>query len=145
MTAPGEGPLGKSVDGRLEATPESQTDSFVVPDGKVLSITDIFLQNPEGDSGSLRIQRDDKRLLVVRLDNFRDLDYHFASPLVFTAGQKFTLDVLCQNTAAAPDGTLKQAAPGSAADASASTPPKPSPCSPAAYYIGFLKDVAPAG
>jgi hypothetical protein len=135
-TTPGEGPLGRAVDGRLEATPESQTAFFVVPEGKVLSITDIFLQNPEGDSGTLRIQRDDKRLIVVRLDNFRDLDYHFASPLVFTAGQKFTLDVVCQNPPGASDGTLR---PGAAGSAETAPPPT---CTPAAYYIGFLKDVA---
>ena len=74
-----------------------------------------MLQNPQGDSGLLTIGRDGDTLLQVRLENFRDLDYHFVAPVLFAAGKALTLTVQCQNTA--------QSTPG--------------PCSPAAYYAGF--------
>jgi hypothetical protein len=93
--------LGTPTDGRLEATPDAQTASFPVPDGKVFSLTDIFLQNPQADSGLLRVQRGKTTILSLRLENFRDLDYHFVSPLVFTAGQTLTLAVECANPAPA--------------------------------------------
>lgn len=128
ITAPGEptanrgqSDLGTPFDGRLEATPESQTVSYTVPDGEVFSLTDIFLQNPQGDSGLLLIQRGATTLLSVRLENFRDLDYHFISPLVFSPGQMLTLSVECANPA----------------------PAAPDSCTPAATYNGFTRSAPP--
>ncbi len=72
-----------------------------------LSITDIVLQNPAGDSGTLTILRDQTPLLVQQLDNFRDLDFHFITPLIFTAGQKLVLSIVCANK---PVGTTPAAA-----------------------------------
>ena len=124
--AAGSGP-GTPVDGRLETGPGKQTVSYTVPDGKVLVVTDIFLQNPQADSGILRIQRDDGRLLVLRLDDFRALDYHFASPLIFNAAQRLTVDVTCENDQA-----------GTAGATTTQTT-----CTPAAYWVGLLRDAAP--
>lgn len=47
------------------------------------SLTDIVLQNPAGDSGTLTILRGSDVVLVLNLDNFRDLDYHYVAPIVF--------------------------------------------------------------
>ncbi len=111
------GQLGTPFDGRLQTGPGAQTVSYPVPAGKVFSLTDIFLQNPQGDRGLLTVKRGDATLLSVRLENFRDLDYHFVSPMVFTAGQQLILAVQCENQA------------GGAG------------CTPAAYYGGFLREV----
>ncbi len=46
----------------------------------------------------------------IGLGNFRDLDYHFVAPIVFTAGQKLVLAADCTS-------------PG---------------CTPGAYFAGFL-------
>lgn len=108
---------GDPIDGRLQATADKQTVSYTVPAGKVLTLTDLVLQNPQGDSGLLTIGRDGDTLLQVRLENFRDLDYHFVAPVLFAAGKALTLTVQCQNAA--------QSTPG--------------PCSPAAYYAGFQR------
>jgi hypothetical protein len=114
--------LGTPRDGRLEATPEAQTVSYKVPAGEMFSLTDIFLQNPQGDSGLLRVQRGTTTLLTVRLDNFRDLDYHFVSPMVFAGGENLTLAVECANPA----------------------PATPDSCTPAATYNGFIRPAPPA-
>ena len=97
------------IDGRLFLTDKGSTD-FTVPDGGALQLTDIVLQNPAGNTGTLRIQRGDTALLVVELGNFRDLDYHFVAPIVFAAGQKLVLSAECTS-------------PG---------------CTPGAYFAGFL-------
>ena len=100
---------GRPIDGRLFLTAPGTTD-FTVPEGQVLQLTDIVLQNPGGNTGSLRIQRGDTPLLVVELANFRDLDYHFVAPIVFTGGQKLVLAADCTSPA----------------------------CSPGAYFAGFI-------
>ena len=91
--------LGTPYDGRLEVTPDAQTVSYPLPDGQVFSLTDIFLQNPDGDSGRLRVQRGKTTILSLRLENFRDLDYHFVTPIALSSGQAFTMKVSCENQA----------------------------------------------
>jgi len=98
-----------TIDGRLFLT-EAGVTSYEVPAGSTLQVTDIVLQNPTGDTGSLQIRRNGTALLVVELGNFRDLDYHFVAPIVFTAGQKLELSAAC--TAGA--------------------------CTPGAYFAGYL-------
>ncbi|PPK67662.1 hypothetical protein V5P93_005313 [Actinokineospora auranticolor] len=67
-----------------------------VPDGKTLVITDVVLQNPRGDSGTLRILRGEKVLLEFGLSNFRDVDYHYLEPLTFPPGEELRVAVNCQ-------------------------------------------------
>jgi hypothetical protein len=107
-TAAGAGAT-TTIDGRLFLT-EAGVTAYEVPAGATLQVTDIVLQNPSGDAGSLQIRRNGTPLLVVELGNFRDLDYHFVAPIVFTAGQKLELSAAC--TAGA--------------------------CTPGAYFAGYL-------
>lgn len=108
--------LGDPFDRRLAVDGKGNPRaSFKVEDGKTLSLTDIVLQNPAGDTGILEIRRGDGIILRVNLANFRDLDYHFVSAVVFRAGDEAVLSVQCAN-------------------------PNPGPnCTPAAYVTGFLK------
>lgn len=115
---------GEPTDGRLAPSGSSQTASYTVPSGKVLSVTDLVLENPAGDSGTLQVQRGTTTLLLLRLDNFRDLDYHFVTPVTFSAGQVLTIRVTCAN---GPVNT------GGAAAA-------PAPCTPALYFNGLTRD-----
>jgi hypothetical protein len=92
-TAVGSGPV-RAIDGRLFLSSSGQ-QSFPVPDGKVLRVTDIVLQNPGANTGALRVRRDDQILLEVALENFRSQDFHFVTPLTFTGGQKLVLDASC--------------------------------------------------
>jgi hypothetical protein len=103
------GTAAPSIDGRLVVKGNS-TAEFAVPGGKTLQVTDIVLENPNGDTGTLSIKRSGAVLLQVNMANFRDLDYHFVSPIIFTAGQR-----------------LQVTADGCAAQ-----------CTPGAYFSGFL-------
>jgi hypothetical protein len=58
----------------------------------------MLLQNPDGDTGTLRIQRGDDVLLAFGLENFRDLDYHFIQPVRFTEDEPVVVSVDCRNT-----------------------------------------------
>ncbi len=93
--------LGNAVDGRLFLT-ESGTRTFEVPPDRILQVTDIVLQNPNGDSGRLQIRRGDNVLLVVELSNFRDLDYHFVAPIVFTESQTLVMSAECTSETCTP-------------------------------------------
>jgi type II secretory pathway pseudopilin PulG len=109
---PSGNPLGNPADGRLAGNA-----AFKVPDKSTLSITDLVIENPNDESGTLHLQRDGKDMLVLKLDNFRDLDYHFITPITLSSGQQ--LQTQCQ-------------------PASGSTP-----CGAGVYYTGFMKAPAP--
>lgn len=107
---------GSTVDFRIttdvpaDADPET-FEAFDVPTGtipadKTLVVTDIIMQNPRGDSGTLRILRGDDVLLEAGLANFRDLDYHFLEPWTFGPTAPLTVEVSCQTPGAPepPDG-----------------------------------------
>ncbi len=125
-TSPAE--TGSPVDGRLGVTAAPGQDAqsaYNAPSGKTLSVTDLVLENPQSDSGTLFIQRDSTVLLQLRLDNFRDFDYHWTSPLVFLPKQHLTLRAHCENAAPAPG------------QSGAGQPAKS--CTPAAYFSGLLR------
>jgi hypothetical protein len=71
-----------------------------IPSGQQLLLTDIVFENSAGDTGTFRVQRGTEILFEIGLNNFRDLDYHFVTPLVFdpAAGQDLTIAVACQVT-----------------------------------------------
>ena len=90
--------LGSPVEGRLAVQcPPTCSSSVKAASKQTLSVTDLILQNPEGDSGTLTIAVNGKTALVSRLDNFRDLDYHFIAPLTLSPGDSMTITVQCQN------------------------------------------------
>ncbi|HWC13864.1 MAG TPA: hypothetical protein VG929_04645 [Actinomycetota bacterium] len=109
LTKGDDAPSVRPADGRLEV---GGSESFSVPEGQTLLVTDLILENPDGNSGTLIISRNDEVLLEVRLDNFRDLDYHFVSPIVFGPGAALVLRATCSDAA---------------------------PCSPALYYVGTIE------
>lgn len=76
-------------------------ESFVVPDGSTLRLTDLVLSNPQGDFGRLVLAQrppggTEVVLLDVALENFRDNDFHFQTPIVLPAGSRLTMSVLCR-------------------------------------------------
>jgi hypothetical protein len=61
-TTPGTGPLGAPTFGRVEVADtagndQSTTGRFGLREGQILSVTDLLLQNPRGDTGTLAIRR----------------------------------------------------------------------------------------
>jgi hypothetical protein len=91
-------PLGEPVDLRLAVEPapgESDVDTFPVEAGRIVSVTDVVLQNPTGAIGTVSIRRDGVVLLESQLANFRDLDFHFVSAFRFEGASAIELDVSC--------------------------------------------------
>jgi hypothetical protein len=109
----GQGP----VDGRLDTTTNALT-----PTSGTLFITDLVFSNPTGASGDLTLQRTSTtgttQLLVLRLDNFRDLDFHFVTPITVHEGETLALVASCAATGP-------------------STPT--AACTPAVFYSGYVQ------
>jgi hypothetical protein len=96
-----------SIAKRLEveaAAKASSSTPFVFENPKgILNLTDIVLNNPQGDFGRIKLELDGVPLLDMALENFRDLDYHFLTPLRVTAGQSLNLTMSCNRVGAPPD------------------------------------------
>jgi hypothetical protein len=80
----------------------SQVEFTPVDPKKTLVVTDLILQNPRGDTGTLQILRkaaDGTQTLVLEfaLANFRDLDHHWSQGIAFLPGEKVVVAVSCQN------------------------------------------------
>ena len=91
-------PLGAPADLRLAtsaAAGATASESFAVSADRVLSVTDVVFQNPEGAVGQVSLLRDGQVLLQSELANFRDLDFHFVAPFRFDGGSAIELRVAC--------------------------------------------------
>ncbi|HEV7810539.1 MAG TPA: hypothetical protein VGO64_08065, partial [Candidatus Limnocylindrales bacterium] len=90
-TAPSAPPVPDGLaptDGRLVGA----AAPFAPPPGKTLFVTDLVFSNPSNTaSGELRLVRSGVPLLVLQLENFRDLDFHFVTPIVVASGQDLGL------------------------------------------------------
>ncbi|MGW1550905.1 COG1470 family protein [Streptomyces sp. NPDC002346] len=68
-----------------------------VPSGHTFRLTDIVVQNPQGDAGTITVSSgQDSPILRLALENFRDSDYHFVTPILVPAGGKVTMTVDCR-------------------------------------------------
>jgi hypothetical protein len=76
------------ADGRLLAG-----DAAVKPpDGTTLNITDLVFSNPNTTlAGEIRLVRSGTTLLALQLENFRDIDFHFVTPIVVGSDQDLAL------------------------------------------------------
>ncbi|MEV5987438.1 hypothetical protein AB0L85_20880 [Streptomyces sp. NPDC052051] len=75
---------------------DTRRTAYTVPSGKTFELTDIVVQNPQGDAGTLVVSTGDGQLLNLALENFRDSDYHFVTPIQVRAGGRITLAVSCR-------------------------------------------------
>jgi hypothetical protein len=73
---------------------ELLSNQLLTADAKqTLTVTDLVLQNPNGDTGTLTITRAGKVLISTRLENYRDYDLHFVTPITISPGQTLGVDV----------------------------------------------------
>ena len=98
--------LGNPVDGHLDEANKSAPVK-----GGTLFITDLVFSNPNGANGAVVVLRDADPLFQLRLENFRDYDLHFVTPIVLQDGQSLNLSLSCTS----------------------------SPCDPAVFYSGYLR------
>jgi hypothetical protein len=116
--ATGANPFG----GDAYAARLSGSTSLTVPSDGGLSVTDLVFENPNGYTGSLQLSRfnalkkQDQVLLTLKLDNFRDLDFHFITPLTFQPNDKIELSCTPNPQ---PDGST---------------------CDASVYYSGYFKN-----
>nr|WSX78629.1 hypothetical protein OH826_35145 [Streptomyces sp. NBC_00899] len=75
---------------------DTGSGAYPVPPGKTLRLTDLVPENPQGDSGTVTIAVGGKTLLAPALENFREQDFHWASAILVTEGQKVTITVSCR-------------------------------------------------
>lgn len=92
--------------------------SYAPQSGWSASVTDIFFENPDGNSGPtgdvtlervLANNNGTQVLLREGLANFRDLDEHFVTPIAVGSGEKleYTCDTSCGNSSVYITGTTK--------------------------------------
>jgi hypothetical protein len=96
--ATGPVPVSDMLQSNAAPAKTFSTVTFTIPAKKMLSVTDIVLENPLGDTGLLQIRQGNTSIFVFGLANFRSIDYHFVQPLLFTHSAPLTLAVECQNT-----------------------------------------------
>ncbi|HYR12694.1 MAG TPA: hypothetical protein VEQ67_00530, partial [Mycobacterium sp.] len=113
--ATGANPFG----GNAYAARLSGGGNLTIPADGGLSVTDLVFENPNGYSGDLTLLRfnaekkQEQVLLTLKLDNFRDLDFHFITPLTFQKNDR--MELVCVQ-------------------------PDKSPCDAAVYYSGYFKN-----
>lgn len=75
---------------------QTLANSYAVPGGRTLQVTDIVIQNPQLDLGTLVVARDDEVLLTYNLGNvFSDIAVPFVTPLLFGPGSSVNVTVTC--------------------------------------------------
>jgi hypothetical protein len=78
------------VDGRLVSGGEARKPA----PGTSLYITDLVFSNTDPSAaGEIRLQRSGTTLFALQLQNFRDLDFHFVTPIL--VGETDELAVVC--------------------------------------------------
>lgn len=90
------GPTTVNLQTNLAPSTTARTDTLTVRERTTLVVTDLVLQNPQGDTGRVDVVVDGDAILTLSLANFRDLDYHFVSPIEVTAGKTLSLRTVCQ-------------------------------------------------
>ncbi len=90
-------PLGNPVTFRVATKAGQQDVNRVLSGTDIVSVTDLFFQNPEGDAGRLEIFRDGDLIYSTRLNNWRDLDQHANAPYEFKPDDKVRIKVSCEN------------------------------------------------
>jgi hypothetical protein len=86
------GSAGVAVNGSLIVSGNG-TRSYTVPNGRTLEITDLLVQNSAGNNGNLALERNGAVVMQWAMANFRDIDYHWITPTVFTPGSQVQLVV----------------------------------------------------
>lgn len=100
---------GVPADGRLAKDGSNPTSAtFDAP----FYLTDLVFANPSGRAGTLQLRRDSFVLVTLRLENFRDLDFHYVTPIVIQKGQTLGFVATCSPA---------------------------TPCDPSVFFSGFLR------
>jgi len=75
---------------------------FTVPKGKTFMITDITVDNPQGDFGTLTLSIDGKQVALQALEDIRSSDAPWVTPLQVPAGGTVSVTVVCREPGTPP-------------------------------------------
>ncbi len=97
--------LGSPIDGSL-----SKTAPTVTFKGTAF-LTDFLFSNPNAQEGAIVVLRTDGGgtsipLMRLRLENFRDYDVHFVTPIVIGVGEQLNLSLVCEGAGACDPAVL---------------------------------------
>jgi hypothetical protein len=82
--------LGAPLDGTL--TKQAGSTAFK----GTAFLTDFVFSNPNGQSGALVVSRNNTPLMRLRLENFRDYDLHFVTPIVIGPTDTLNVSIACE-------------------------------------------------
>jgi hypothetical protein len=104
---------------------------YVIPAKNTFSMTDFVFENPQGDFGTVTLALRNPNgttttLFNTALENFRNLDYHFVTPIVAGEKTQILMTVRCNKVGAPPNQT-----------------PAPTRCSTAIYLGGEMAKPRP--
>lgn len=109
--APGPAVTSVNVDLRLQVTDApgggpGESERYGIPEGATLRITDLVIQNPTGGFGELTLENREvvAPMLTTGLENFRDLDFHFVTPIQVVGDDQLFAKLVCSQPGAAPVG-----------------------------------------
>jgi hypothetical protein len=88
---------GKTASVPFALTLDTGNPAITAPAKHALALTDLVMQNPAGDQGTLTLSRVGQVLFSEQLADFRDYDLHFITAIMVTAGQNFRFSVSCTN------------------------------------------------
>lgn len=92
----------------------TKSATYTVPDDKVLRLTDLVLENPQGDAGTVTFSVGGKPLLAPGLENFREQDFHWASALLAGPKQEITITLTCRTIGRPPAASVPSTCSSSA-------------------------------
>lgn len=84
---------------------QSGTATFTTPARSTFMITDYVLENPQGDYGTIVVNVNGRQVSVLALEDFRDDDYPWVTPLEVPAGAHVSITVNC-NAAGTPPNAV---------------------------------------
>jgi hypothetical protein len=88
-------PSGPGINFAQRLAPAGPVVAYKAPAKTTLFVTDLVFNNPSSESGPVSLQRDGVDLLDENLSNFRDLDYHFVTPIQVNPNQTIRLAGSC--------------------------------------------------
>ncbi|WP_127792209.1 hypothetical protein [Agromyces sp. LHK192] len=109
--APGPTVTSNEIDLRFSASAaangEDESERFTIPANAQFRITDLVLQNPSGSFGTLTIENADVAAPIIStgMENFRDIDYHFVTPVELQSEDELFIKVVCTPAVAGPTAT----------------------------------------
>jgi hypothetical protein len=78
------------------------TATYIVPLREVLKVTDVLVQNTAGTNGTVQLSGNSAPLMLWPMADFRDLDYHWITPITFSPLSRVQLTVSgCSGTCVA--------------------------------------------